>query len=640
MKFRIFLLINFIVFTCCLSQVIKTIELDSEDKTYSIARSSRILEDKTNSLTINDLISEPYNTRFEECKLEYPNLGITSSTYWFHFRIKSKISFRGFLFNIGYLFHDRLEMYRVKDGIAEQIFFSDIDKGLISHNHTKRDRFVVPMPFQENDINDYYLAIKDREGTTLFLELSSEENFLKRQAADSLRVGIVSGIFFLASIFALIIYLRDKYIPYLFFFLLNCFFILSMLCHNGSLQILLWPGNLKLNHDFFIFSCFMTSAFSFLFTTYFLQLKERLPSFHVPGLILSAIMIIGALSPIIGLDQFLIVFYFSIILGSAFEIMVSIMSLRKGYVLGLPFLVSRLLFSSSLIVFELVKLGWLPYLGISYDIMFDLLLCLQVILMAFVITDYKYKVEIGKLEEEKDKAKQRNEELFNANKVKMEFLGMASHDLKGPLRNITSLASFIENKQINKEEEIIQMSSMIRQTSEKLANLVKDLLDNTALEMGKLELKLEELDILKAIQIIIDQYEFEAKRKNQTIHMVVNLEKKLKVALDEIRFSQVIENLVSNAIKFSPYGKNVWIIVSKPENASVLIEIKDEGPGFTEDDKQFLFNYYKKLSAKPTGKENSSGLGLSIVKKIVQLHNGRIWLESEHGKGASFFVEF
>ena len=114
MKFNLFLLFQFFVLGFGFSQGLKTIELDSEEKTYSIARSSQIFEDETNNLTISDLISEPYNSKFEKCKLDYPNLGITSSTYWFHFRIKSKISFRGLLFNIGYLFHDKLEMYRLK----------------------------------------------------------------------------------------------------------------------------------------------------------------------------------------------------------------------------------------------------------------------------------------------------------------------------------------------------------------------------------------------------------------------------------------------------------------------------------------------------------------------------------------------
>lgn len=618
---------------------LKTLSMNNEKEIYLIGSYAQILEDPSNSLSISDVTNPKYNKKFTNIKVDYPNLGVSNSTFWIRFRLQSNASFRAFLFNIGYLFHDKLEMYQLNNGEAEQIFFSNILMGEISHDHNQRNRFAVPMELKAGEMVEYYLAIKDHEGVSLFLELSSEENFLRKQANDNLRFGTVAGLFILSSIFSLFVFIRDQKSPFLLFFCLNIFYVLNMLCHNGNLQILVWPGNLKLNNDFYIFSGFMTNVFSLLFTIYFLELKKNLPQWYLSGIVLAAITFVGALSPFLGYDNLIGLFYYVQIIGAIFDLVVASYCSYRGDKLAKQFLASRFLFSSLILSSALLKLGWIPYPGTTIVILGNIALCLQVSLLAFIITDLKYKVEISKLAEEKDSAKLRNEELFNANKVKMEFIGMASHDLKGPLRNISALASFIENKQVTTETEINQMASMIRQSSEKLANLVKDLLDNTALEMGKLELNLEDRDILRTIQSITEQYELEAKIKNQTIEVIANIEYRLFAAIDEIRFTQVIENLISNAIKFSPLGKKIWVIVSKPEGASVRIEIKDEGPGFTEEDKQFLFNYYKKLSAKPTGKESSSGLGLSIVKKIVQLHNGKIWLESEHGKGASFFVE-
>ncbi len=618
---------------------LKTLEMTDEENIYLIGSVAQIYEDKTNLLSISDINSKDYIEQFKKAPSNYPNLGVSNSTFWIRFKIKSEISFRAFLFNIGYLFHDKIEMYQNVNGNPEQIFFSDIKMGTISHDHDKRNRFAVPIELKAGEETEYYLSIKDHEGVTLFLELSSEENFLRRQSNENLRVGIIAGIFLLASAFSLVVFMRDKHISYLYFFLLNLSFVLTLLCFNGNLQILFWPGNLHLNHDFFIFSGFATNALSFLFTTYFLELKVKSPKWYVAGIAVAFFMLLGAISPLTGLDHFIVIFYIGQIIGSVFELIVSFNSLKQGEKLSKYFFFTRLLFSTSILSYALIKLGILPYPGPLFEAFGSAGICIQVALMTFVISDYKYKSEINKLAEEKNKEQQRNEELFNANKVKMEFIGMASHDLKGPLRNISVLASFIENKQVSSEVEVNHMASMIRQSSEKLANLVKDLLDNTALEMGKLELKLEELDVLKCIHSIVEQYELEAQRKKQTIEVIAKLDQKLVLKLDEIRFSQVIENLLSNAIKFSPFDKRIWIVVSKASNTTCRIEIRDEGPGFTEEDKQYLFNYYKKLSAKPTGKESSSGLGLSIVKKIVELHNGKIWLESEEGKGASFFVE-
>ena len=639
MRFRLFFAFFIVLSYLSSGQPRNVLELDNDEKVYLIGPTAQIYEDETKNLTISEVSSVAYNGKFKNIGTDFPNLGVSNSTFWIRFTMVSKINFRAFLFNIGYLFHDRLEMYRMVNGEPEQIFFSDINQGLISHEHQKRDRFAVPMELKGGDTTEYYLAISDQEGITLSLELSSEENFLQRQANDSLRVGIISGIFILASCFSIIIYFRDKQKCYLNFFLLNIFFVLTQLCHNGNLQILLWPGNLKLNHDFFIFVGFLTNGLSFLFTNSFLELDKRHPTLFNIGTFFAILLFAGALSPLIGLDKYLWVFYYGIVLGSVFEIVASVVSRLENFKLARPFLISRLLFSSSLIVFGLIKLNYIPYPGPNFEMLGSLGICFQVSLLAYVMTDNRYKVEIDQLAKEKESEVQRNEELENANKVKSEFLGMASHDLKGPLRNISALASFIEKQQVSNQDEVLHMASMIRQSSEKLVSLVKDLLDNSAMEMGKLELKLANIDPIRSIQSILGQYELEAKGKRQTFHLVVNLEQRLLIKADEIRFSQVVENLVSNAVKFSHFDKNIWIIVSKPENANLLLEIKDEGPGFTEEDKKYLFNYYKKLSAKPTGKESSSGLGLSIVKKIVELHNGKIWLESELGHGSSFFVQ-
>ena len=101
---------------------------------------------------------------------------------------------------------------------------------------------------------------------------------------------------------------------------------------------------------------------------------------------------------------------------------------------------------------------------------------------------------------------------------------------------------------------------------------------------------------------------------------------------------QVLENLVSNAIKYSPSGKNIRVRLSK-DPSHVRCEVRDEGPGLSAEDQKKLFGKFARLSAKPTGGEHSTGLGLSIVKKMVEAMNGKVWCESELGKGATFVVQ-
>jgi signal transduction histidine kinase len=147
---------------------------------------------------------------------------------------------------------------------------------------------------------------------------------------------------------------------------------------------------------------------------------------------------------------------------------------------------------------------------------------------------------------------------------------------------------------------------------------------------------LEKVNLRKIIRDVNDNLIDEINRKR--INLSVEAEE-LYAKVDPDYAAQVFENLISNAIKFSPPHKDVKVILIK-DNGKARAEIIDEGPGLTEDDKKKVFRKFQRLSAKPTGGEQSTGLGLSIVKKYVEAMNGKVWCESEQGKGANFIVEF
>jgi signal transduction histidine kinase len=125
---------------------------------------------------------------------------------------------------------------------------------------------------------------------------------------------------------------------------------------------------------------------------------------------------------------------------------------------------------------------------------------------------------------------------------------------------------------------------------------------------------------------------------NKKIRIVADLDE-VVASLDRSLIVQIIDNLLSNAIKFSNHNTKVHVTL-KDENQTIRFEIDDEGPGIMEEDKPKLFQKFRKLHARPTDGESSTGLGLSIVKKYVEAMKGKVWCESEFGKGAKFIVEF
>ena len=241
------------------------------------------------------------------------------------------------------------------------------------------------------------------------------------------------------------------------------------------------------------------------------------------------------------------------------------------------------------------------------------------------------------------------QELSRLNEEKNEFMGIAAHDLRNPLGAINGYAEIIleeaESLQPSPGEgfdrsrqEMTECASRIHNTSQRMAEMVGNLLDANRIERGEMQLNLAPTDLGPALTSVVETQRPHATAKQQNIHLegesipVVAL-------LDPSIMVQVLENLVSNAVKYSPPGKNIFVRL-KQQPSLARMEVQDEGPGLSAEDQKKLFGKFARLSAKPTGGEHSTGLGLSIVKKMVEAMNGKVWCESELGRGATFIVEF
>ncbi|MFY8000992.1 MAG: ATP-binding protein [Candidatus Kapaibacteriota bacterium] len=257
---------------------------------------------------------------------------------------------------------------------------------------------------------------------------------------------------------------------------------------------------------------------------------------------------------------------------------------------------------------------------------------------ADIVEVERYRKHLEQLVEERTQQLQvQNQALVALNAEKNEFLGIAAHDMKNPLGGIRNLAEMLlynadELDASQKREFLAQIVS----SAERMFELITNLLDVNAIEQQGLNLHLVNVNVSPILRMIADVYQSRAEAKRIAIHCEIPSE--ALVLVDEIAIQQVLENILSNAVKYSPHGKNIHILV-RTESTFVRIEVQDEGPGLSEDDKTKLFGKFARLSARPTGGEHSTGLGLSIVKRMVEAMNGRVWCESELGQGARFIVE-
>lgn len=218
-------------------------------------------------------------------------------------------------------------------------------------------------------------------------------------------------------------------------------------------------------------------------------------------------------------------------------------------------------------------------------------------------------------------------------KSQNDLMGIALHEIKNPVASI-SLANDILRMDGTK---IPKMTDMIKRCVVTIQAKLADLLKLSEDEETDQKLSIEEADLNEMLHRLVNNFELLANKKNQIVELTID-DSLPKINIDKTKISDVLHNLMSNAIKYS-YSNSTIKIIAKKIDDFVEIEFKDQGQGLNCEDAEKLFKKFAKLSSKPTGRESSNGLGLSICKSLVELHNGQIFAKSP-GKelGTSFYI--
>jgi two-component system sensor histidine kinase/response regulator len=219
---------------------------------------------------------------------------------------------------------------------------------------------------------------------------------------------------------------------------------------------------------------------------------------------------------------------------------------------------------------------------------------------------------------------------------KDELLGILAHDLKNHLGGMHLSAGLLRDRLMSRNDERSQgLAENIVRSSEQVLDFVKEYLANAAAD-HEVIVQVSPVSLSAAVRAAVQQCQVAAERKHLEIQTMVEAVEDT-VQADPTALRQVLDNLLSNAVKFSPPGKRITVTVRLAER-HVECQIQDQGPGFTSEDRARMFRRYVRLSAKPTGGEPSTGLGLSIARKLVQALQGELACESAPNAGATFTV--
>jgi signal transduction histidine kinase len=236
------------------------------------------------------------------------------------------------------------------------------------------------------------------------------------------------------------------------------------------------------------------------------------------------------------------------------------------------------------------------------------------------------KIEKGKLEEAKKK-------LETLQKQKDELLEVVAHDIKNPAGAIKNLVDLLESYDLNATDQAEIMETLVR-TASRIVDLATEVAKVIEADKGLFELDIKEIKINEIAENVFERYRSAAEAKD--ISMKIELDENIPSAkMDPGKIDEVIDNFITNAIKFCP-SKSTILMRTYMENDNLIVSVSDDGYGMGPEEVQKVFKKGIKLSTRPTGNESSTGIGLWIAKKIIDVHQGKIWVKSKKNAGSTF----
>lgn len=240
---------------------------------------------------------------------------------------------------------------------------------------------------------------------------------------------------------------------------------------------------------------------------------------------------------------------------------------------------------------------------------------------------------------ERKSAEERLKKLYISQET---IIHTVAHDLKNPIHSIKSLSGLLRRdlnllQDAEKKNQMVTYLSMIDETCDKAYRILRDLLLIGEIELGNKSLEKESIELKTFIESQLPTFELNAKQKGVKLNINLPAED-IYAQINQEKMIRVVENLLSNAIKFTDVGGEVTIALKK-ESQKVRLQVSDTGIGIPEPLQKSVFNKFTKANRQGTRGEATTGLGLYIVKQIVDLHKGKVWLESKENQGTSFYVE-
>jgi len=593
----------------------------------SILEHARILNTGTKTLTLNEIISSGEKLPFKKLSGKLGNLGFTNENYWLTFKLKNttKTALSYYLqtaepttnqVNL-YLVnaHNKIESQKSGDDLA------------FSSKSVKNRQTLFKIFLEPGETKKAFIDIKnDGQGNSLPLILLSEQRLLERSNQEHLIMGIFYGILVVVATTYFFFFFAMKEISFLYYALYVFFIGLGEFALDGFYHQYIGTGNSWLSLHAIIISEILLSFFFGRYSQKFLEIKQknqRINKLFTPVYILLGLLLIGIIVYPSSLKYAYIIINIAILAG-LFIILLSISVIfYKKQPVDL-FYTAGILILTIIIIIGMTERPGIFTLDHSMTNMIKVGITLEITALSLSMAN-RIRILRNKKDELQNLALQKSEEMSD---LKSYFLSNMSHELRTPLNAILGLAAIMEKE--SNDPRVIANCEVIRYASHGLISSVNDIIDFSKVE--KSELKLEKVDFnpISILNKLALSAEKQCKDKGLTFNLVKSLDESVILIGDPVRFEQIIHNVLGNAIKFTAHG-NVTMEAKSSIAQNILtlqITIKDTGIGIPKEKLGSIFSLFSQNSSDNKRTHGGFGIGLSIVKVLIDLHQGKINIES------------
>lgn len=606
-----------------------------------------LFEDKSSALTFSEILQTKTQAKFYQSTESIINFGIATSVIWVKFRVPH---------NSKYIQISTPNLHYVtcysQDSTGQ---FREFKSGFLlpfSNRHLSIDRFTFPIASG----NWCYLRIRSGHFiNTAVLSSSTLNPLLEKVTNRMLFYGIYTGSMIIIAAYVLFFAIQERK-SYLFLYFGYVVFISSVnLLEKGVLHQYLWADYPEINKLFPILPFGVSICLLFFMNALFNVRKLSYRFFQfvlvgiigIPGIIVSVLLLLDRYHNAIIIAQlhsvticFVFIYLLLIAHKKATRFKLHLVLLAMGI----------LTFSLSVILYLFAENGVITmnYLSENSIVLGSFF---EVIFSTSTIALYQKSLKdrlhnlithqntlLRKIVDDRTKELvSKNQRLEEIILEKENLVSIIAHDLKSPLNQTKALSQLVQCEVGKRDHEAISLAKHIEKVSNHGLQLIKELFEVTTLETSKDKVTSTSINLKELSKEIIERFALISQKKEIELQFICNDEVVINSYPPYV--TRIIENILSNAIKFSPPGGKVEISIHDLHSRA-MISIKDMGPGFHEEDKKYMFRKFQKLSAKPTAGESSNGLGLYIIKTLASRLDALISVESEAGYGTLFSFSF